>query len=162
MKRILVFSQHFWPESFYVNEVAASLAKSGVDVDVLTGKPNYPEGIVFKGYTAAGFQNETWCGCSIFRVPLFPRGQRSVWRLALNYLSFILSGLLFSPWLLRKRRYDVVLVYGVSPILQAKSFHFLTSVHPYSILPSLSFFLIYTHNTETLIYYSPLLCSHIL
>jgi glycosyltransferase involved in cell wall biosynthesis len=39
--------------------------------------------------------------------------------LALNYLSFVLSGLLLAPWLLRGKKYDAVLVYGVSPILQA-------------------------------------------
>lgn len=39
--------------------------------------------------------------------------------LALNYLSFVLSGLLFGPWRLRDRQYDVIFVYAPSPILQA-------------------------------------------
>lgn len=119
MIKVLVVSQYFWPESFYVNEVVTSLINNGVQVDVLTGKPNYPGGKVFRGYTAAGLQNETWCECNIFRIPLFPRGQRVAWRLTLNYLTFIVSGLIFGPWLLRRRRYHIVLVYGVSPILQA-------------------------------------------
>jgi hypothetical protein len=55
----------------------------------------------------------------VFRVPLFPRGARSAWRLSLNYLSFIFFGLIFGPWLLRRRQYDVVFVYGLSPILLA-------------------------------------------
>ena len=47
------------------------------------------------------------------------RGAKSGTRLAMNYLSFVLSGLIFGPWLLRARRYDAIFVYGISPILQA-------------------------------------------
>jgi glycosyltransferase involved in cell wall biosynthesis len=117
--RILVVSQYFWPEGFRINEVVRSLVEKGVEVDVLTGKPNYPEGAVFNGYHAWGCQVESWAGATVYRVPLFPRGVRSAWRLALNYLSFVASGLMFGPWLLRKRQYDVVFVYGLSPILLA-------------------------------------------
>lgn len=39
--------------------------------------------------------------------------------LMLNYLSFIFSGLLFGPWVLRRKRFDVIFVYAPSPILQA-------------------------------------------
>jgi hypothetical protein len=40
-------------------------------------------------------------------------------RLALNNLSFILSGLLLAPWLLSRNKYDVIFVNGTSQILQA-------------------------------------------
>ena len=117
--RILIVSQYFWPEGFRINEVVRSLVEKGVEVDVLTGKPNYPEGAVFNGYRAGGCQVESWAGATVYRVPLFPRGARGALRLALNYLSFVASGLMFGPWLLRKRQYDVVFVYGLSPILLA-------------------------------------------
>lgn len=117
--RILLVSQYFWPEGFRINEVVRSLVANGVQVDVLTGKPNYPEGDIFNGYRAWGCQVEPWACASVYRVPLFPRGARSAWRLALNYLSFVASGLIFGSWLLRKRQYDVVFVYGLSPILSA-------------------------------------------
>lgn len=117
--KVLVVSQYFWPEGFRINEVVASLVEKGVEVDVLTGKPNYPEGSIFNGYHGWGCQVESWAGASVYRVPLFPRGARSAWRLALNYLSFVATGLVFGPWLLRKRQYDVVFVYGLSPILLA-------------------------------------------
>jgi len=117
--RILVVSQYFWPEDFRINDVVRSLVEKGVEVDVLTGKPNYPEGAVFNGYRAWGSQVEPWAGSTVYRVSLFPRGARSAWRLALNYFSFVASGLIFGPWLLRKRQYDVVFVYGLSPILLA-------------------------------------------
>lgn len=96
-----------------------TLVAKGVQVDVLTGKPNYPSGNIFTGFRAIGCTEQIWAGARIFRVPLFPRGQKSSWRLALNYLSFVSSGLVFGPWLLRKHQYDVVFVYSPSPILQA-------------------------------------------
>ncbi len=37
----------------------------------------------------------------------------------LNYLSFVASGLLFAPWLLRGKRFDAIFIYAPSPILQA-------------------------------------------
>jgi glycosyltransferase involved in cell wall biosynthesis len=46
------------------------------------------------------------------------RGQGGL-RLALNYFSFIVSGLVFAPWMLRKKKFDVIFIYAPSPILQA-------------------------------------------
>ncbi len=116
--RVLIVSQYFWPESFRINEVAKTLLGKGVEVEVLTGKPNYPSGKVFAGYRAWGCQRESYLGININRIPLLVRGDGG-WRLALNYLSFVVSGLLFSPWLLRGKKYDAIFVYAPSPILQA-------------------------------------------
>lgn len=117
--RVLIVSQYFWPEEFRINEIAKSLVELRIEVDVLTGKPNYPEGNIFPGYRALGFHKESWNEINIFRLPLFPRGQNSSFRLILNYLSFVFSGIIFGPFFLRKRKYDVVFVYGLSPILLA-------------------------------------------
>jgi glycosyltransferase involved in cell wall biosynthesis len=88
-------------------------------VDVLTGKPNYPDGKIFPGYLAAGCTREFWEGANICRVPIFPRGFRSGTRLFLNYLSFILSGAVLGAWQLKYTKIDVILVYAPSPLLQA-------------------------------------------
>ena len=117
--RVLVFSQHFWPESFRINDFTRDLREAGCDVSVLTGQPNYPEGRVFEGYFAWGTGQQNWDGIPVFRVPLAPRGQSSAARLALNYLSFILSSSLIGPRRLAGRPVDAVFVYGTSPILQA-------------------------------------------
>lgn len=117
--RVLVVSQYFWPESFRINELVQSLVERGVIVDVLTGKPNYPEGKIYPGYQAAGCVREFWHGANIFRVPLFPRGFRSVARLFFNYLSFIFSGAIVGTWQLRNTKTDVIFVYAPSPLLQA-------------------------------------------
>lgn len=117
--RILIVTQYFWPESFRINDLVKSLAEKGVDVDVLTGQPNYPEGKTFSGYRAWSCQKQERDGVRIFRLPLMPRGERSAWRLIGNYLSFVVSGVTLAPWLLKGRSYDAVFVYGTSPILQA-------------------------------------------
>ena len=116
--RVLVVSQYFWPESFRINDVAKTLLEKGIEVEVLTGKPNYPRGQMFPGYRAWGCQQETHQGININRIPLLARGSSGL-RLAMNYLSFIVSGLLFAPWMLRKEKFDVIFVYAPSPILQA-------------------------------------------
>ena len=116
--RVLIVSQYFWPENFRINDVAKTLLEKGIEVEVLTGKPNYPQGKVFAGYRALGCQRETHQGININRIPLLARGG-SGWRLALNYLSFVVSGLIFAPWMLRKKKFDVIFIYAPSPILQA-------------------------------------------
>lgn len=116
---VLVVTQYFYPESFRINDVVTSLVQKTVCVDVLTGKPNYPEGEIFEGYTALGVQCEPWNGANVFRVPVLPRGVKKAWRLVANYISFVLFGLVFGSWMLRGRRYDVIFVYAPSPILQA-------------------------------------------
>lgn len=117
--RVLLLSQHFWPESFRINEVAQSLVEQGCEVTVLTGKPNYPEGAIYPGYRVGGVQTERHEGYDIVRVPLCPRGAGGARCLVMNYLSFIASTVLLAPWALRGRRFDVIFVYGTSPILQA-------------------------------------------
>ena len=115
--KVLVVTQYFWPESFRINDVVSSLVDSGLEVDVLTGKPNYPDGKIFNGYRVWDCQIEHKFGSSIFRVPLIPRGNKSKFNLALNYFSFIIFGVIQGTWMVRKNKYDLVFVYGLSPIL---------------------------------------------
>ena len=118
--RILVLSQYYWPESFRINEVVESLQHVGCHITVLTGQPNYPQGEMFVGYRAAGFGAQQHdMGYTIYRVPLVPRGCGGAARLAANYFSFAVSASLIGPWLMRKHHFDVVFVYGTSPIIQA-------------------------------------------
>jgi glycosyltransferase involved in cell wall biosynthesis len=119
--RILILSQYFWPEGFQINEIASALVARGNEVDVLTGKPNYPAGRIFPDYRAGGCQREAYGehgAISVYRIPMLARGSGAL-RLALNYLAFVVSGLLFGPLLLRGKQYDVIFVYAPSPILQA-------------------------------------------
>lgn len=115
---ILLFNQYFWPENFRINEMAHALKLHGHHVEVITGKPNYPEGEFYSGYKAWELKAEFWRGIEIHRIPILARGKKSALRLVLNYISFVVSGLLFAPWLLRNKQYDVIFVYAPSPIFQ--------------------------------------------
>ena len=116
--RVLIFSQYFWPEIFRINDIAKSLIHQGVELEVLTGKPNYPRGKVLPNYRAWGCQQECYEGFNINRIPLIARNSGGG-MLALNYLSFLFSGLFFAPRMLRKKKFDVIFVYGLSPVTQA-------------------------------------------
>lgn len=116
---VLIISQYFWPENFRINEIAESLGRAGCTVSVLTGAPNYPEGAVFPGYSATAIKVEQKGRVTIHRVPVVPRGRGTAIRLALNYVSFVVSACVFAPWILRRKPVDIVLVYAPGPILQS-------------------------------------------
>ncbi len=114
--RLLIVSQYFWPETFIINDLARILRDVGHVVVIATGKPNYPEGKTYAGYSATGVQKEMFEGnIEVIRVPLRPRGRGHAIDLLLNYLSFVWSGLMRFPGLLRGRRFDAILVFAGSP-----------------------------------------------
>ena len=55
--RVLIVSQYFHPENFRINEVVRTLVEKGVEVEVLTGKPNYPRGSFFFRLPGNGLSN---------------------------------------------------------------------------------------------------------
>lgn len=117
--KLLVVSQYFWPENFIISDFVRKLAERGHEVVVATGKPNYPDGLVFPGYRAGGVARERFLGkVDVVRVPIWPRGRGGGINLALNYLSFVFSGLLCFPWMLRSRSFDAIVVFAPSPITQ--------------------------------------------
>ncbi|WP_299125632.1 glycosyltransferase family 4 protein [uncultured Tenacibaculum sp.] len=116
--KILFISQYFYPESFKGNDIVFDFVKKGYEVTVLTGKPNYPKGEFYEGYSFFGKKEEVIKGAKILRVPLFPRRSGKAIPLIINYLSFIL----FSYWavLFRvKEKYDVIFVQQLSPVTMA-------------------------------------------
>ena len=116
--KVLVVTQYFWPEEFRVNDFVGSLVEQGHQVTVLTGIPNYPEGRYFPGYGLFKNRRQTYNGAQVYRIPILPRGKKSNIRLALNYLSFVLSGVLLAPWYCRQS-YDLIFVFEISPITVA-------------------------------------------
>ena len=117
--KLLVISQYFWPENFIISDFVRKLAERGHEVVVATGKPNYPDGQVFPGYSAGGVARERFAHkVDVVRVPIWPRGRGGAANLTMNYLSFVFFGLLCFPWLLRSRSFDAILVFAPSPITQ--------------------------------------------
>lgn len=115
---ILVVTQYFWPENMRINDLVRDLSEKGHIVTVLTGLPNYPEGSVYERYRAQPDSFMEYSAAKVVRVPLIPRGKRSI-SLILNYLSFFFAASTVGAWKLRGKKFDVVFVYAVSPIMAA-------------------------------------------
>lgn len=117
--KILLVTQYFWPENFIINDLVKELSLNGHEIKILTGKPNYPEGKVFKGYTQKGCRYDSFIKHNdIFRVPLKPRSQGRA-GLIRNYLSFIFNGLNFFPRGFQYDKFDIIFTVGFSPVTSA-------------------------------------------
>ena len=112
--KILIITQYFYPENFRINDLVFSLKKKGYDVEVLTGKPNYPIGTYYKGYSWDSRSFEVINEVSVHRTNLFLRGKGGGLRLIINYISFIFFGFFRLSKL--KGHFDKVFIYAPSPI----------------------------------------------
>jgi glycosyltransferase involved in cell wall biosynthesis len=115
--KLLIVSQYFWPENFKITDLAESLVEKGHTIDVLTGKPNYPQGKFYTGYSFFSPRKEKYKGINIRRLPLIPRGNGSGARLMLNYFSFALTSCFHM--LFHHKKYDAILIFATSPITVA-------------------------------------------
>jgi glycosyltransferase involved in cell wall biosynthesis len=117
-KRILVVCQHFWPESFRINDIVDYFLEKGYEIDVLCGRPNYPSGKLTEGYTLWNRRIEKYGDATVYRSFEIPRGDNSNLRIFLNYISFPISSLFHAPRLMTKK-YDEVLIYQLSPVMMS-------------------------------------------
>lgn len=114
-KKILVVTQHFWPENFRINDIVEGFLQDGIAVDVLCGLPNYPKGEWFPGYSAAGPFEEEWHGARLYRCKEVPRRGNTSVNIFLNYISW--------PWYAAHALhrlpggYDAVFCFNTSPVL---------------------------------------------
>jgi len=96
------------------------MKQQGHEVTIFTGKPNYPDGKIYPGYTPSGVQEELYQeGIVIHRVPLIPRKSGSARHLICNYASFVWSGIKHGFAFARKKQFDTILVLGLSPVTSA-------------------------------------------
>jgi len=117
-KRILVVSQHYWPESFRINDITAGFLEKGYEVEVLCGIPNYPAGQFFDGYGLFKNRRQVKDGIKIRRCFEIERGKNTNIRIFLNYMSFPVSSLFSLPYLLGQK-YDKIFLYNTSPVMMA-------------------------------------------
>jgi len=109
---ILIVGQVFYPDNFRVNDVVQELAKNH-NVKVITGLPDYDTGNIPKEYRWFSNRKTDFHGATVIRVPTISRRKGPIFR-ALNYLSFALTGSIYSFFL--KGNYDVTFSYQTSPI----------------------------------------------
>lgn len=117
MMKILVVCQYFYPEEFQINAICEELVKRGHEVTVLTGMPNYPTGILAKGYEDGKPRCENYNNVHVIRCAEIPRCPGKV-GLAKNYLSFAVNACR-AALQMNTKAFDVVFVYQLSPVLMA-------------------------------------------
>lgn len=114
-KRILVVTQHFWPENFRINDMVQGFMQDGFEVDVLCGLPNYPKGEWFDGYSQNGPWEENYGKAQVFRARELPRKGNTSLNIFLNYVSWPL----YAAGALGRLPggYDAVFCFNTSPVL---------------------------------------------
>ncbi len=114
-KRILVVTQHFWPENFRINDIVEGFLQDGLEVDVLCGLPNYPKGEWFDGYGPHGPWEEHYGSAQVFRAKEWPRKGNTGINIFLNYISWPL----YAAAALNRLPggYDAVFCFNTSPVL---------------------------------------------
>jgi colanic acid biosynthesis glycosyl transferase WcaI len=115
--RVAFVTQWFPPEPVLLPQwIAESLQRRDVEIEVITGIPNYPSGRVMPGYRANRRYRENIDGIWVNRVPLFPSHSSSAVLRMTNYGSFAASATLNARATIKTC--DVALVYG-SPVTAA-------------------------------------------
>ena len=114
-KRILIVSQHFWPENFRISDIAQGFVENEIEVDVLCGIPNYPNGIIPEGYGYFKNTKQDYFGAKVYRSWEITRKGNSSLRILLNYISFPFFATFKSIGLMGKK-YDAVFCYETSPV----------------------------------------------
>lgn len=118
MAKILVVTQHYWPESFRINDLCEGFVEHGHEVEVLCGQPNYPQGQWYPGYGPFKRRSEVHNGVKIRRTFEIKRGSNSYIRIFLNYITFPLASLTHIRYL-KKQNYDKIFLYQTSPVMMS-------------------------------------------
>jgi glycosyltransferase involved in cell wall biosynthesis len=110
-RRIVILTQYYAPEPgappIRLRAMAAELRRTGCEVRVLTGMPNYPTGKIRPGYEGRLTMREMIDDVVVRRAWLYPATGRNAVRRLLNYLSFTASSTLM---LATEPRADLVFV----------------------------------------------------
>jgi putative colanic acid biosynthesis glycosyltransferase WcaI len=97
-ERWLILTQYYAPElgapQLRLRALARELRRHGIQIEVLTGLPNYPTGITFAGYRGRWRMRETIDGIPILRTWLYGATGRSASIRLANYFSFTATALI--------------------------------------------------------------------
>ena len=103
---------------FRGNDIAFHWAEEGHDVHVVTGIPNYPDGVFHNGYGLFKKRHEVVDGVRVTRQPIFPRGNNKI-MLMLNYFSYYLVTWIYMLFHAMYHKYDFVFVQQLSPVMMS-------------------------------------------
>lgn len=107
---VLLLTHYFWPEVGAPQVIHAEWTRRfvarGHDVQVVTGLPNYPSGVIHEGYRGRVLMQEEHDGVTIHRTATYAAPNAGVARRLMNHLSCAASLWTAVP---RLRPFDVVI-----------------------------------------------------
>ena len=107
--RLIFLSQLYDPEpTFKGAKFIDALQKSGFDIEVVTGFPNYPGGQVYDGYRIKPITREVLKNTKVTRLAIYPSHDRNALKRMLCYFSFFISSFLYLT--LRAKKADLIYV----------------------------------------------------
>lgn len=109
--KLLILTQYYPPETGAaqnrLHELAIRLKERGVDIQVLTAMPNYPQMKIYKGYRNKCRHKEQLDGITVYRSWIYAGNSRSVFLRLINYFSFVFTS--FFAGLFRTSKCDFIL-----------------------------------------------------
>lgn len=109
--KLLILSPYFPPEvgapQSRLFELSVRLVQRGHQVTVLTGFPNYPNGVVPESYRGRLRMDEEMQGVRVVRTWIYATPNKGFLKRILNHLSFMVSSAWTGLWL---PRHDLILV----------------------------------------------------
>lgn len=121
-KKILVICQYYKPEPFRISDICEEMVRRGHEVQVVTGYPNYQEGILYDGYGKGKHIDEVINGVKVHRCFTIPRETGTVKRV-MNYYSYAASS---TAYVRSKdciasdgKPFDVIFCNQLSPVMMA-------------------------------------------
>jgi glycosyltransferase involved in cell wall biosynthesis len=104
--KIIILTQYFPPEigapQNRLYELAVRLADDGIDVQIFTAMPNYPQMEIATEYKGKWYVYETKNNLKIHRSFIYVSKSKSIVLRLLNYFSFVFSSLLLGTLKLKK------------------------------------------------------------
>src|SRR5262245_54690464 len=95
--RILFITHNFPPETnapaVRTHENCRRWGRMGHEVTVITGPPNFPDGVLQEGYRNRLLQREEREGIRVVRTWMYLAANRGFGRRVLNYLSFMITAI---------------------------------------------------------------------
>lgn len=109
--KILLLSEYFPPEIGAGSTRAFELCRRWTDKDaevkVLTGFPDYPDGIIPKPYRGRFLMHETIGKINLVRTFIYPAANKGFIKRVISFFSFTLSSILIGSWATKKM--DVII-----------------------------------------------------
>lgn len=142
MMRVLIVSFYYEPEigaaPSRITNLAKGLKEQGVDVDILTCLPNYPQGKIFDGYRGHFSMHENIDGINIFRYWTYATVSKNPVKRVLAMFAFAMTMWAFAFKRSRIKQYDRVIVQSPPIVVSASAMLLFRKIYKRNVVLNVS------------------------